>query len=266
MLKFSTCLEIPVNITQYQGSLGTFKNRNFAFWPKFASFIGHKCWSTNHLYSKLYLSILPINLVLFLVFVITVLSLRCSFYITSRNTYASILVIIVAFLFDCLWFTCNLLLLCGDVELNLEPNQNTVKNLSICHWNLNSIAANNFAKLVLLKAYNLIHKFDIICLSETYLDSSILDDDSNLEIPGYYLVRSDHPSNIKRRGVCIYSKSYLSLRIIDITYLNESVRFELKVGDKLCSFIALHRSPSQSQDQFKSFIENLEVNLESSAK
>ena len=79
-------------------------------------------------------------------------------------------------------------------------------------------------------------------------------------------MRSDHPSNIKRRGVCIYSKSYLSLRIIDITYLNECVRFELKVGDKLCSFIALHRSPSQSQDQFKSFIENLEVNLESSAK
>ena len=77
----------------------------------------------------------------------------------------------------------------------------------------NSIAAHSFAKLVLLKAYNSIHKFGIICLSETYLDSSILHDDSNLEIPGYNLVRSDHPSNKKRGGVCIYYKSYLPLRI-----------------------------------------------------
>ena len=69
------------------------------------------------------------------------------------------------------------------------------KRLSICQWNLNSKAAHNFAKLVLLKAYNSSHKFDIICLSETYLDSSILHDDGNLEIPGYNLVRSDRPSN-----------------------------------------------------------------------
>ena len=57
---------------------------------------------------------------------------------------------------------CNLLFLCGDVELNPGPNQNTTKKLAICHWNLNSIAVDNFAKLVLLKAHNLIHKFDII--------------------------------------------------------------------------------------------------------
>ena len=99
--------------------------------------------------------------------------------------------------------------------------------LSICHWNLNSIAAHNFAKLVLLKAFNSIHKFDIICLSETYIDSSILHNISNLEIPGYNLVHSDHPSNKKCRGVCIYYKSYLPLRIININYLNECVRFEL---------------------------------------
>ena len=77
------------------------------------------------------------NLVLFLVFTIAVLSPRCSFYITSRNTYTSILVIAVALLFD---YPCNLLLLCGDVDLNPGPNQNTAKKLSIWHWNLNSIS------------------------------------------------------------------------------------------------------------------------------
>ena len=35
------------------------------------------------------------------------------------------------------------------------------------------------------------------------------------------------------------------------------------VSDKLCNFLALHMSPSQSQDQFESFKEKLELNLES---
>ena len=35
------------------------------------------------------------------------------------------------------------------------------------------------------------------------------------------------------------------------------------VGDKLCNFIALYRSPNQSQDLFESFKKNLELNLES---
>ena len=51
-----------------------------------------------------------------------------------------------------------------------------------------------------------------------YLDSNILPDDSNLEIPGYSLVCSNHPSSKKRGGVCIYCNSYLPLRIIDINY------------------------------------------------
>ena len=204
------------------------------------------------------------KLVLFLVFVIG-LSPRCSFHITPSNTCTSILVITVALIFDYLWFKCNLLLLCGDVERSPGPKQKTEKKKnSICHWNLNSIAAHNFAKLVLLKTYNSVHKFDIIFLSETNLDSNILPDDSNLEIPGYNLVRSNHPS--KRGGVCIYYKSYLPLRIININYLKECVRFEVMVGDKLCNFIALCRSPSQSQDQFESFQENLELNLESAVQ
>ena len=204
------------------------------------------------------------NLVLFLVLVI-VLSPRRSFLITPINAGTSVLVITVYLILDYLCFKCNLLLLCSDVEPNPGLKQNTAKKFTSCHChsNLNSIAAHNFAKLVLLKAYNSVHKFDIICLSETYLDSNILPDDNNLNIPGYNLARSDHPSNKKRRGFCIYYKSYLPLRIIDINYLSEFVRFELMVGDKLCNFIALYRSPSQSQDLFESFKENLELNLES---
>ena len=39
------------------------------------------------------------------------------------------LVITVALLFDYLCFKCNLLLPCGDVELNLGPKENTAKKI-----------------------------------------------------------------------------------------------------------------------------------------
>ena len=95
--------------------------------------------------------------------------------------------------------------------------------------------------------YNSVHKFGIICLAETIQTLYLMTAISNLEIPGYNLVRSDHPSNNKRGGACIYYKSYLPLRMSDVSYLNERVRFELLLGDNLCSFIALYRSPTQSR-------------------
>ena len=45
-------------------------------------------------------------------------------------------------------------------------------------------------------------------------------------------------------------------------YLQESICFELKIGDKTCNFLSLNRSPSQTQDDFETFSEKLELNLE----
>ena len=93
------------------------------------------------------------------------------------------------------------------------------------HWNVNSILVHN--KLSLLEAYNTIHKYDILCISETYLDSSVSVDDATPSLPGYNLVRSDHPSNIKRRGVCLYYKENLSLRSINVPFLSQCVLCEV---------------------------------------
>ena len=147
--------------------------------------------------------------------------------------------------------------LSGDVEFNPGPKHKAVKTLSMCHWNFNSICAHNFAKLSLLRAYVSVHKFDIICLSETYLDSSI--DDESLEISGYYLIRSDHPSNKKRGGICIYYKNFLPLKVTGVRLLEECIAFDLIISNKLCSFVALYRSPSQSQDDFATFSDNFEM-------
>ena len=82
-----------------------------------------------------------------------------------------------------------------------------------------------FTKVSFLSAYIFVHKFDIICLSETYLNSEIPSDDKNLEIAGYNLIRDDHPSNSKRGGVCVYYKSLLPFRVINEKYLQESIFF-----------------------------------------
>ena len=56
------------------------------------------------------------------------------------------------------------------------------------------MTAHNFEKINLLEAYITINKFDVICLSESYLDSCIASDNDNLNIKGYNLYRADHPN------------------------------------------------------------------------
>ena len=60
---------------------------------------------------------------------------------------------------------------------------NFCQSFSICHWNL---------KYGLLQTYISIYSFNVTCLSDTYLDSNIIPDDENLQIPGYNLFRADH--------------------------------------------------------------------------
>ena len=131
----------------------------------------------------------------------------------------------------------------GDVEVNPGPKKKDKGCLSIYHWNFSSISAYDYSKLFLLNSYNSLHKFDIICLSEIYIDSNTPLDDENLEIFGYALALSDHPSNIKRGSVCLYYKNNLSLRNINIGYLNEFLTLEHKAGDKTCNLVVLYRSP-----------------------
>ena len=103
---------------------------------------------------------------------------------------------------------------------------------------------------------------DIICLSQTYLDSSVPVGDDNLQIPGYSSVSANHSSNTKRRWVLIYHKNFLLIKLIDVKYLHESLHFELRTGKKICKFLSLYRFPSQSKDDFETFLENLELNFD----
>ena len=48
-----------------------------------------------------------------------------------------------------LWLYLTLTKRSGDIEHNPGPNFNSSQRFSICHWNLNNIAAHNFIKLTL---------------------------------------------------------------------------------------------------------------------
>ena len=87
-------------------------------------------------------------------------------------------------------------------------------------------------------------------------------DNYNLEIPGYNLVRSDHPSNNKHGSVCIYYKAALPLRAIDFCFLQECITLEVLISERQCNFVAFYRSPSQNQDEFDLFSKNLEITLD----
>ena len=78
---------------------------------------------------------------------------------------------------DVLIFSLLLLFMSADIELNPGYNKiNSSNKFFVCHWNLNSLAAHNFEKVRLLKVYNIINKFDVIYVSESYLNSTFPSD------------------------------------------------------------------------------------------
>ena len=122
------------------------------------------------------------------------------FYPTLKNLIIYLYIIFLVYL----------ILQSGDVEENPGDRLN-IKNLKLCHWNLNSIQADDFIKITYLQSYMDTHKPDIIVLSETFLNSDIQNDDSSLQIEGYSLIRRDHPDDIPRGGIVYITKvTYLS--------------------------------------------------------
>ena len=146
---------------------------------------------------------------------------------------------------------CYILLTHGDIEVNPGPKKNCSTRFSFCYWNLNSLIAHNYVKLSSLQAFNSVYKHDIICLSETYLDNSVPSDESNLNFPGYKLVRADYPGYVKRGGVCIYFKEFLSIRFLDVpSNLDECLLCELNYKNKKLLYIA---HPANQEKSLKNF-------------
>ena len=209
-------------------------------------------------------SLLLASVIMFLQTIINLLLLKSYYKFHSfriRNVLISFFYLIKWYDFAA-WFRIFLILLSEDIETNPGPKPISGQSFSICHWNLNSISAHIYTKTSLLTAYILVHNFDIICLSETYLNSETSTDDQKLEISGYCLLHADHPSNNKRGGVCNFYRTTLPFRILNISYLSECITFEISIGNQVCRFIHLYRSLSKTQEEFQTFIPNLKLSLD----
>ena len=173
-------------------------------------------------------------------------------YISSRTyVFLSIIIIHISDIVTAFWryISVILLLLSGDIETNPGPDPGYLNSFSFCHWNLNSIAAHNFIKMSLLQVYNAINRFDIICLSETYLDNSYHTDDDQLTFPGYNLIRADNPNNIKRGGVCIYYWDSLPVKVIYLNILSQYFVSELFFGSHRVCLVSIYQTPNQSSNE-----------------
>ena len=83
-----------------------------------------------------------------------------------------------------------------------------------------------------LQAFNLVHKFDILFISETHLDSSVSKDDNSLSIEGYSIIRADHPCNTKRGGASIYYNDKTAVRQMNNVNLQEYLASEIVIGKR----------------------------------
>ena len=140
-----------------------------------------------------------------------------------------------------------------DIEANPGPG-GWRSSLSVCHWNLNTISVEDLSKLSQISTFLNVDQFDISCLTETFLDSSVLLEDTKPAIEGYKLFRCDHASNLRRDGVGLYFKDHLPLTLRpDLTTLDECLVCEIQNGFKRFSLTVLYRSPSKSIEQFSLF-------------
>ena len=71
----------------------------------------------------------------------------------------------------------------------------------------NSICARAIVNVSLIEAYNSLHQYDNIALSEAMLYDEISNEDIYIEGFSREIYRSDHPSNSKFWGVCLYFRN-----------------------------------------------------------
>ena len=97
----------------------------------------------------------------------------------------------------------------------------------------------------------------MICLSETFLNSSIPPNNERLYIEGYKLIRADNYSDSKKGSASIHYKEFLAVRSAEVKNLNECVIFEVYIKNKKGYLVSLYRSPSQTRDEFDLFLYKL---------
>jgi len=156
-----------------------------------------------------------------------------------------------------------LLLRCGDIESNPGPQvQSEFKNIAISHINIQSLGSGeqgitSDANVKLNQLQTILcheHKFDIVCVSETWLNDGIPDEDINID--NYVLYRKDRAT--RGGGVCAYvHRSLPCKRRLDLEVeAIEMMWIEITLVPKPMLVSVCYRPPGMNRQLALSFIDD----------
>ena len=157
-------------------------------------------------------------------------------------------------------FLAVLVLLAGDIEPNPGWNRPALSQqpgLKIAHLNIRSLPGHLDEFRILMKD----NPFDIMCLTETWLNSS--DTDDELLIDGYNLIRNDRKTAHRGGGSAIYYNSKLWAR--QRTDLSSDLNIEatwLEVTFPNRSKMLVCSTYCPDKDSYQDYKSNLEIMLE----
>ena len=183
-------LMMPINLIQYRGTVGMFNNGRFSSNSLNYSYLSKRYHNDETFTLAIGLIILALWHLMYVLYnwkfrsrFLPDLVGICNF--SRKMLYLSMIGVYVHHI----WLSLTIIRLSGDIEENPGPKCNSNQSFSICHWNLNSITAHNYLKISLLRAYISLHNFDVVCISEIYLDFTTALDNENLAITRYNLLR-----------------------------------------------------------------------------
>ena len=138
---------------------------------------------------------------------------------------------------------------CGDIESN--------PGFTFMQWNCNSLPAHDYTRVSLIEAYNTLHNFDLIALSETALRPD--HQNKPLEIKGYSIIRNDLPTGDTHGGVMIYHKDDLAVKHRpDLQIIPNVIAIEISLKRKKVFFIYTYRKHGQTDLQRHDFEDKID--------
>ena len=100
-------------------------------------------------------------------------------------------------------------------------------------------------------------------ISETNLNATVHNEEILIEGFIKEIFRNDYPSGDKQGGVCIYFEENLPVkRRKDLEIMQETIVCEISLRCKKHFFVAMYRSPNQTNDEFEAFYNNLQYTLD----
>ena len=124
---------MPINLTQYRGTVGVFNNRNLPIKKTCDIFYSRLL---QQLLSKIYSIKILVFLLMFAIrFVICIITAQ-NVRLVHRSFFKSLCFITIVLYIYYVWVYFITIKLSGDIEENPGPQSNPCSISCICHWNL----------------------------------------------------------------------------------------------------------------------------------